>query len=152
MTITLIKTIDFFLHTSPSARINNPAVIAHVMHNTPDTVYYFQKAVDYTIGVECVVLSRYEVFENTTSLQTHQDILFCLDEKDDEFGSQPPAIIANDRHLIACVDVINKDNDYCLFVTFIGDQMEKMLDHLYILVDVTCDIFCPFMKTHWDQL
>eukprot|EP01083_Nonionella_stella_P035045 95755_1 len=128
MIITLIKAIDFFLHTSPSARINNPAVIAQVMHNTPDTVYYFQKAVDYTIGVECVVLSRYEVFENTTSLQTHQDILFCLDENDDEFASQTPAIIANDRHLIACVDVINKDNDYCLFVTFIGDQMEKMLD------------------------
>eukprot|EP01083_Nonionella_stella_P162992 535596_1 len=141
MIITLIKTIDYCFHTSPSKSVDNPAVtvssmtnlaslqIAQMIHNTPDVVYYFQEAVgavneDDTI--QCIVLSRYEVFENTTSLQTHQDI-FCLDQTD-EFASQIPVIIANDRHLIACFDLINKDNDYCLFAMFTGDQMEMLMD------------------------
>eukprot|EP01084_Bolivina_argentea_P221956 375804_1 len=99
--------------------LNSELVIKNLIDKTPDVVYYFESGIRKLSEhrtINCVVLSRYEVFPNTTKHQTHQHD-FCLEEHDD-FGAHKPVMIANDKYLIACFDLIQKDDDYCLFVRF----------------------------------
>eukprot|EP01084_Bolivina_argentea_P221955 375801_1 len=118
--------------------LNSELIIKNLIDTTPDVVYYFEEGIR-TLSehktIQCVVLSRYKVFKNTTAIQTHQDN-FCLEENDD-FGYQEPVMIANDKYLIACFDLIQKDDDYCLFARF--DDYENENDKIHMVVDFNSD-------------
>ena len=111
-------------------------IIKHLIESTPDIVYYFEEGIhdlSSTETTKCIVLSRYKVFPNTTSILTHQDD-FCFDQ-DVDFGHKEPVIISNDKYLIACFDLIQQDNDYCLFARFDDDEKRTNNDKINMILD-----------------
>ena len=99
--------------------------IKALLDSTPDIVYYFEEGIKETATnkiVNCILLSRYAVYPNTTSALTHEDSI-CFD---DEFGYLEPVIIANDKYLIACFNFIH--HDYVLFARFDQHEIKMELD------------------------
>ena len=111
--------------------------IKQSMESESDIAYYFEEGIRHLTDnqtMTCIVLSRYRIFQNTTSILTHSDN-FCFDEGD-EFGSKEPTLIASDKYLISCFNLIDRTNDFCIFAHFDDDanglkanqKMEMILD------------------------
>ena len=68
--------------------------IKMLFDSATDVVYYFEEGIKESSSTNdeksnCILLSRYQIYPNTTSLLTHQDII-CFDE---EFGYLQPVLL-----------------------------------------------------------
>ena len=118
--------------------------INEIFQSTPDTVYYLEEGVrtmDDGTTLECAVLSRYHVFADTTSTAAGE-YDFCLPDGQ-EFGFKEPAMIGNDRYLIACFDVIQRDDDFCVVTSFVDNGTTSEIEIIVDLNGNHSELFDP---------